>query len=88
MSWVCKLSDEAVKQFRRLPRNHQEYVGTAIDELGLNPLRGDVRPIKSGRFKGVLRKRVGRYRLIFSLNPDRRVVAIAAIVPRSDKTYR
>jgi len=51
-------------------------------------LRGDVRPIGSGKFKGALRKRVGRYRTIFSLKPAERLIEIAAILTRTEKTYR
>jgi hypothetical protein len=30
--------------------------------MGRDPTSGGVRPVKSGKFKGTLRKRVGRYR--------------------------
>ena len=53
-----------------------------------DPLRGDVRPIKSGRFKGALRKRVGPYRLVFALEPRKRLIEIAAILTRTERTYR
>ncbi len=88
MSWGLKLSKEAAKEFRHLPRDRQEQLATAIEEMEEDPLRGDVRPIKSGRFKGALRKRVGSYRIIFSLNPKERVVKIAAILIRDEKIYR
>ena len=88
MSWTCKLSREAAKEFRRLPREQQGRLGQAIEEMRDDPLQGDVRPIKAGRFKGALRKRVGRYRLIFTLDPKEKIVEIAAILIRSEKTYR
>jgi mRNA-degrading endonuclease RelE of RelBE toxin-antitoxin system len=53
-----------------------------------DPTSGDVRPIKSGKFKGTLRKRVGRYRIIFSVDPTTSRVDIAAILIRTGKTYR
>ena len=53
-----------------------------------NPVQGDVRPIKSGKFKGAFRKRVGRYRIIFSVDAAAHRIDIAAILPRTDKTYR
>jgi len=52
-----------------------------------NPTTGDVRPIKSGKFKGALRKRVGRYRIVYSVDPSARRVEIAAILARTGRTY-
>lgn len=60
----------------------------AIDQLGEDPFAGDVLPIKSGSFQHALRKRVGRYRIIFSVNHSSKLVEIAAILPRSEQTYR
>jgi len=88
MSWVCKLSREAVKQLRRLPQDRQKQLVQAIEEMEEDPTSGDVRPLKSGKFKGALRKRVGRYRIVSSLNPSMNCVEIAAILVRTEKTYR
>jgi mRNA-degrading endonuclease RelE of RelBE toxin-antitoxin system len=71
-----------------LPRDRLQQVARAIDEMERNPLDGDVRPIKSGKFDGALRTRVGRYRIMFALNPDSHLIEIAAILTRSEKTYR
>ena len=88
MSWTCRLSKEAAKQLRRLPRDRQRQLSQAVEEMEKDPLRGDVRPIKVGKFKGALRKRVGRYRIIFSLNPSEHLIEIATILTRAGKTYR
>ncbi len=88
MSWACRLSKEAAKQFRRLPRDRRQQLAQAIEEMAEDPTVGDVRPIKSGKFKGALRKRVGRYRIIFLLNPAISSVEIAAILARASTTYR
>jgi len=63
-------------------------VAEAIDEMGQDPTRGDVRPIKSGTFRGALRKRVGPYRIVYTVDPKAKVVAIAAILTRGEGTYR
>ena len=88
MSWTFRFSKDATKQFRRLPRDRQEQLGRAIDEMKDDPLKGDVRPVKSGKFAGALRRREGRYRIIFSLDPAHRLVEIAAILLRTEQTYR
>jgi len=48
MNWVCNISNEAVKQFKRLPRDRQELLYRTIEEMKEDPLKGDVRSIKSG----------------------------------------
>ncbi len=88
MSWACSLSREEAKQLRRLPQERQKQLAQAIDEMEHDPTRGDVRPIKSGKFKGALRKRVGRYRIVFSLDPSEKCIEIAAILVRTESTYR
>jgi len=87
MNWACNLSRQAAKQLRAMPRDRLEQIARAIDEIGEDPTLGDVRPIKSGRFKGALRKRVGPYRIVYSIDPDAREVNIAAILTRGDTTY-
>jgi hypothetical protein len=37
-------------------------------------------PFKSGKFKGALRKRAGRYRVVFSLNSPENLIEVAAIL--------
>ena len=59
-----------------------------MDELERDPWAGDVRPIQAGRFKGALRKRVRCYRLIFRVNPEERLVEVAAVLSRGETTYR
>ena len=88
MSWTVNLSKDAAKQFRRLPPDRQGQVGRAIEELCQDPLLGDVKPIKSGKFQGALRKRIGRYRIIFVLESSTRQIHLGAILLRSESTYR
>jgi len=88
MKWACSLSRQAAQQSRSLPRDRLGQIARAIDEIGEDPTLGDVRPVKSGRFKGALRKRVGPYRIVYSIDPDAREANIAAILTRGDTTYR
>ena len=88
MSWTCRLSKDAVKQLRRLPRDRRQQLAQAIEEMAEDPTGGDVRPIKSGKFKGALRKHVERHRIIFSIDTTASSVEIAAILARTGATYR
>jgi len=88
MSWVCRLSKQAAKELHRLPQDRRKQLAEAIEKMKEDPISGDVRPIRSGKFKGILRKRVGRYRIVFSLDPSENRVEIAAILRRTGNTYR
>ncbi len=88
MSWTCRLSNQSAKQFRRLPKDRRRQIAQAIEEMEIDPTSSDVRPIKSGRFKGALRKRVGSYRIVFALDRENKAVNVAAIIFRTGKTYR
>ena len=88
MSWACRLSREAAKELRYLSQQRQKQLAQAIEEVEHDPTSGDVRPIKSGKFKGALRKRVGRFRIVFSLDPSENCIEIAAILVRTKNTYR
>jgi mRNA-degrading endonuclease RelE of RelBE toxin-antitoxin system len=53
-----------------------------------DPMRGDVLPLKGRQWQGRYRKRVGRYRIIFSLDHTDRIVEVSAILLRDEHTYR
>jgi mRNA-degrading endonuclease RelE of RelBE toxin-antitoxin system len=88
MNWRAELSNEAERQLKRLLHEVQRRIARAIDELETDPFRGDVIPLKGGRWQGRYRKRVGRYRIIFLLQHAERIVEISAILLRNEQTYR
>jgi mRNA-degrading endonuclease RelE of RelBE toxin-antitoxin system len=88
MIWAVELSAAAEKDLRRLPRDRQARVERAIDEMEENPFAGDVKPLKGPEWKGRYRKRVGPYRIIFTVDHKTKAAAISAILIRSGKTYR
>ena len=88
MTWIAELSKSAEKDFRRLPRDARDRIARAIDELEVNPRRGDVILLRGAQWKGRRRKRVGPYRIIFTVDDTTNTVAISAILIRSKRTYR
>jgi mRNA-degrading endonuclease RelE of RelBE toxin-antitoxin system len=87
MSWVVELSASAERDLRRLPRDARDRLSRALDELERDPFRGDVRPLKGPEWAGRHRKRVGRYRIIFTADHAQRAVGVSAILLRSERTY-
>jgi mRNA-degrading endonuclease RelE of RelBE toxin-antitoxin system len=88
MNWAVELSAAAIKELRQLPRDRQVRVERAIDEMEIDPLAGDAKPLKGPEWKGRYRKRVGPYRIIFTIDRNTKTVRISAILIRSEKTYR
>jgi mRNA-degrading endonuclease RelE of RelBE toxin-antitoxin system len=88
MNWAVELSLSAVKELRKLPRDRQTHVERAIDEMEADPLAGDVKPLKGPEWKGRYRKRVGAYRIVFTIDRPEKSVAISHILKRAEKTYR
>jgi mRNA-degrading endonuclease RelE of RelBE toxin-antitoxin system len=88
MTWRIELARDAERQLSRLPRPIQQRLVRAIDELEADPFRGDVRPLRGRLWQGRYRKRVGRYRIIFTPHRDERLIEISAILIRDEGTYR
>jgi mRNA-degrading endonuclease RelE of RelBE toxin-antitoxin system len=88
MSWAVELSAAAEKDLKRLPRDRQARIVRAINEMEEDPFAGDVKALQGSQWKGRYRKRVGPYRIIFTVSPKATAVAISAILIRSEKTYR
>lgn len=88
MTWAVELSAAAEKDLKRLPRDRQARIERAIDELEESPFAGDIKALKGSEWKGRYRKRVGPYRIIFTVDRKAWAVAVSAILIRSEKTYR
>lgn len=52
--------------------------------MKINPFSGDVKPVKG--FKGVFRRRIGDYRIIFTVSFEESILVILRISPR-EKAY-
>ena len=86
MSWTVKLSSVSEKHFKKLDANLRKRL--------LNELRGLIElenPAKhpqvrslTGDLKKYFRLRVGRYRVIFALLNEKKIIAVVNIVPRGD----
>jgi mRNA-degrading endonuclease RelE of RelBE toxin-antitoxin system len=61
-------------------------INRALNDMKADPLSGDVALLR-GEYRGLYRRRVGPWRIIFGLRPDRRVVIVADIVRRTSTTY-
>ena len=86
MNWTIKLSSIAEKKYKKLSRNTKKRIGEALVELAQseNPkFHRHVKPL-TGQLKGFYRLRAGGFRVIFSILPDVKIIAVVNIVPRGD----
>jgi mRNA-degrading endonuclease RelE of RelBE toxin-antitoxin system len=88
MSWVCDLTDDAKRDLRGLPKSIQKRVARALDQMQTNPFQGDVRALQGDEWKGVFRRRLGDYRVLFLPDSEQLIVRVLRIAIRSRKTYR
>ena len=88
MNWVCDLTEDAQGDLRDLPRDVQKRVARVVAQMQMDPYQGDVRALQGEEWKGVFRRRIGDYRILFALDSQHRVVRILRILIRSGKTYR
>jgi len=86
--WTVSLARKAARDLDRLEGADWPAVRRAIDGLAEDPYRGDVRPLQGKDWKGYFGKRVGDFRVIFTLDQAARAVMIHTVLRRSEKTYR
>jgi mRNA-degrading endonuclease RelE of RelBE toxin-antitoxin system len=64
----------------------RQRINTALNRMKNDPFSGDVSALK-GEYQGLFRRRVGSWRIIFELEPERHLVLVHDILRRSSTTY-
>ena len=73
-------------RFGQCQYRDRERINRALNDMKSDPLSGDITALR-GDYQGLYRRRVGPWRIIFALKPDRRIVLIGDIVRRTSTTY-
>lgn len=63
-----------------------ERVNRALNEMKKDPFQGDTAPLR-GEYQGAYRRRVGAWRILFTVKPDIDTVIIHDIRRRTSTTY-
>jgi mRNA-degrading endonuclease RelE of RelBE toxin-antitoxin system len=66
MSWVCELAEDARRDLREVPRAIQERVARVMMQTATDPFQRNVKALHGKEWRGVFRRRIGDYRLLFS----------------------
>jgi mRNA-degrading endonuclease RelE of RelBE toxin-antitoxin system len=88
MTWACEFTGQAKEDFRSLPKAIQKRVARVVTQMASDPFQGNVKALKGEEWHGVFRRRIGDYRLLFTVERSRETVVVHQISLRSGKTYR
>lgn len=69
-----------------MPVRDRERVNRVLNEMKGDPFQGDTAPLRGG-YQGAYRRRVGAWRLLFTVKPEIEVVIVHDIRRRTSTTY-
>jgi mRNA-degrading endonuclease RelE of RelBE toxin-antitoxin system len=84
VEWIVVLAGPAKKSLKRIPTADRARILAALEEMQRNPFAGDIRKLQG--LPG-FRRRIGNWRILFELVPERHHVVVAAIERRTSTTY-
>lgn len=84
-NWELILTNSAEKDLRKLPRDDLKRIDVALMGMRLDPFEGDIE--KMGGRGSEYRRRVGNWRIFYTIEPSIRVVIIARVKRRTSTTY-
>jgi mRNA-degrading endonuclease RelE of RelBE toxin-antitoxin system len=84
MEWTVVLAGPAREALKRIPTADRTRILPALGEMQQNPFQGDIRKLQG---LPAFRRRVGSWRILFEVIPDRHHVVIAAIERRTSTNY-
>lgn len=88
MTWACEFSENAEEGLSGLPKAIQKRVARLLTQMAADPFRGNVKALQGEEWKGVFRRRMCDYRLLFTADHTKKVFVVQQISLRSGKTYR
>jgi len=88
MNWVCEFTESAKHDLCSLPKAIQKRAARVMTQMASDPFQGNVKALQGEEWRGVFRRRIGDYRLFFTVDHAQRKVVVHQISLRSGKTYR
>lgn len=85
MTYVAQLTRQAEKHFRVIPQKDKDRIKKVLQEMTEDPLAGDV--IKLSGYNAY-RRRVGNFRIIFSISGTELTMLVFDILRHNDTIYK
>ena len=86
MTWTVNLTRTASHELKRAPKSDQARIRAALLEMRDDPYFGDIKRLRGYSGK-TFRRRVGNWRILFTVYDDRIIVEVEEILRRSSTTY-
>jgi mRNA interferase RelE/StbE len=80
--WTLIVTPRAEKDLRHVGADHAERVAAALDSMQADPRQGDVRKLTD--VDNEWRRRVGNWRIRFTIDDTARAVVVLRVLPRGD----
>lgn len=84
-TWRVHIPKRVAKQIKRFPRSDYARILTILRDFEYDPWIGDITKIKDEENKW--RRRVGNYRIFYSVYQEIKIVEIKEIERRTSNTY-
>lgn len=85
MNWTVIVAEAAQKQLARFPAKDQSKIAAVLLAMANSPFSGDIIKLEGERNRW--RRRVGHYRIFFSVDKTAKLIAICAVLRRTSTTY-
>lgn len=79
--WAINIYSEVVKKLARLPAEERERILRAVYAMRENPFARDLVPLRDRRG---WRLRVGRWRVLLTIDSETRTINVLSMGPRGD----
>jgi mRNA interferase RelE/StbE len=81
--YQLRLEKRATKALKKISEPVKSRIINALEEIIQDPFSGDIKALQ-GEWKGFYRRRVGDFRIIYSVDSDIKIVSVESIVDRKD----
>jgi mRNA interferase RelE/StbE len=85
MKWTVLVAKPAVKQCAKIPAKDAARIAAAVKQMADDPFGGDVVKLEGEGQRW--RRRVGNYRIFYSVDSKERTVCVSAVTRRTSTTY-
>lgn len=87
MTWSLQFASAARKALQRVPNPDRTRLTATLRAMQDDPLGGDIVPLQAYTYP-TYRRRVGNWRIIFSLDRPHHTIIVTAISRRTTTTYK
>jgi mRNA interferase RelE/StbE len=81
--YQVRLEKRATKTLKKISEPVKTRIVNALEEMTQDPFSGDIKALQ-GEWKGFYRRRVGDFRIVYSVDSEVKIVSVESIVDRKD----